>query len=190
MYAIAKGAPGQTGLANAGPQMPVVLSGPSGHGIYTAEIDEGSSISSVDLAVLRRLGCQQSGTADVGTVMGSGQEPIYTCGMAALDGVDLAAGLPGVLGDSLPAGGPRVLIGRDILQRFDFQYDGPGGTWQLGAPGAAPQQGPNPWRVWWPWATAGAVGTVLGVGILAAGRGVERAVVARRGSVSRSGGYF
>ena len=51
-----------------------------------------------------------------------------------MGGVNLLAGLPGVLGESLPAdgsGAPRVLIGRDILARYDLNYNGVTGTFSL-----------------------------------------------------------
>ncbi len=179
MFAIASGAPGPAGLAQSGPNFPVLVSGPGGSAVYTAQVDDGSDISSVDQPILAGLGCVQVGTVSIETVNGTSPDPLYAAGLATLGGVDLAGSLPGLLGDSLPAGGPRVLIGRDILARFSFTYDGSGGTWSLGAAGGAGTTGPNPWVIG---IVAGAVGTVAGGLILWSAEAAHRRVTARSGT--------
>lgn len=180
MYAIASGAPGPVALAEQGPIFPVVVLGPGGSQIYTAQIDDGSSISSVDNAILQALGCPQVGTTTIETVTGTQQVPVYAAGLATLGGVSLSADLPGILGDSLPAGGPRILIGRDVLDRFEFVLNEPGGSWALDAPGTGPGSstgGLNPWLIA---IAAGTAGTLLGVGILALGGAARQEALARR----------
>lgn len=173
MYAIASGDPGAATLAEDGPQFAALIIGPKGGHVYTVEVDEGSDISSVDLAILQDIGCQQVGSTPITTVVGGEQAPIYAVTIKTLAGFNLTHGIPGVLGDSLPAGGPRALIGRDILSRLEFVFNEPGGSWALDAPGRGPatRTGPNPWVIA---LTAGTAGTLLGVGIIAAGRHVAR----------------
>ena len=177
MYAIASGSPGRTALAQQGAMFAAVISGPGGSAVHEVEIDPGSSISSVDHAILQALGCQQVGSTMIATVTGQQQTPIYAASIATLAGVSLSAGLPGVLGDSLPAGGPRALVGRDILEKFTFVLSEPKGTWSLQAPGAGLPAGSGIPTSWWFWVSASAGGTLAAVGAAAL---IREALRARR----------
>lgn len=175
MYAIASGIPGRAALAQQGAMFAAVISGPGGAHAYPIEVDPGSSISSVDLAILQALGCPQVGSTMVSTVTGQQDTPIYAAGIATLAGVSLSGGIPGVLGDALPKGGPRALIGRDILERFAFVLNEPKGTWSLQAPGAGLPSGSGIPTSWWFWVSASAGGTLAAVGAVALVRELLRA---------------
>lgn len=179
MFAVASGAPGPTGLEAEGALMPVVVTGPKGSQTVTAQIDTGSSISSVDLAILQALGCPQVGSVPISTVTGTETAPLYTAGLATLGGVDLSEGLPGVLGDSL-TGSVSALIGVDILARFDLIYEGPQGVWQLDAGGVAAYV-PAGFSGWWVAIAAGTAAALTAAGILELGRRARRAALARKG---------
>jgi hypothetical protein len=155
--------PGALSLAGVGMLLPIVVSAGDGRAqVVTAQVDTGSDVSSVDDGLLRGLGADVIGSAQISTVDGTTEVSVYDVDLSTPAGVSLTAGLPGgVLGDSLPYG-VRCLIGRDVLARLVLQYSGPDGAWSIDAPQAlplGPQYGLSPF-----WATVWA--SVIGGGVL------------------------
>ena len=103
-----------------------------------ALIDTGASISAVDIEVVRQLGVQPVGVANVGTAGGPQQQETYparfTFPGSNLPGIEfnelLGANLTGQV---VPVDGrPLIaLVGRDILERFILVYNGPAGMFTL-----------------------------------------------------------
>jgi predicted aspartyl protease len=93
-----------------------------------ALVDTGASVTCVHKDVIDRLGLQPTGAASVSTPSGTHSIAQYDVGMR-LDGADDELTIP-VLAISLPTD-IGALIGRDVLDRFRFIYDGPAGTWRL-----------------------------------------------------------
>ena len=147
----------------------------------TAQIDTGSTITGADQTLLQSLGAPAVGSLPVGTPGGSYQADLYQA-QVIYRGINLTAGLPGgVLGEDLPA--PlQALIGRDVLQQYDFIYDGTEGAWSLSSTGIAPALGSSTAL----WIGAGLVVAGAGIVLLAeAARGEHRQALARR----HYGGY-
>jgi hypothetical protein len=144
---IASGSPGPVALALGGITLPVVVTGPSGTVSVTAQfktkamMDTGSTVSSVDIAILQQVGAQQVGQVTISTVEGSAVAPVYNAGigmqLASGAVLPLMVGLPGELGDSLP-GSTRVLIGDDIMSKLILERNGPAGTWSVSVPATTP----------------------------------------------------
>jgi hypothetical protein len=144
---IASGSPGPVSLALGGITLPVVVTGPSGTVSVTAQfktkamMDTGSTVSSVDIAILQQVGAQQVGQVTISTVEGSAVAPVYNAGigmqLASGAVLPLMVGLPGELGDSLP-GSTRVLIGDDIMSKLILERNGPSGTWSVSVPATTP----------------------------------------------------
>ena len=144
---IASGSPGPVSLALGGITLPVVVTGPSGTVSVTAQfktkamMDTGSTVSSVDIAILQQVGAQQVGQVTISTVLGSSVAPVYNAGigMTLPSGavLPLMVGLPGELGDQL-TGSTRVLIGDDIMSKLILERNGPAGTWSVSVPATTP----------------------------------------------------
>lgn len=160
MFVVASSSPGPLALVEAGAVLPVLVRVGAGQPVEVqAEIDSGSTISSVDQALLLSLGAPQIGSVPIATVDGSSIAPVYAATISTVDGYNLSDGLPGVLGDTLP-GHTRVLIGRDILSQLALTYNGQAGTWTLQGGGAVPvASGISPF-----WLAVGA--SFLGSGML------------------------
>jgi hypothetical protein len=143
--------PGPQGLATNGPVIQVQIEIPSalaaslqasGQPIPTpvdgiALIDTGATITSIDVAILKRLSINPVGVANVGTAGGPKQQSAYparfTFPGTPLPGFEI----PRVLGCDLT--GQTVfnqrpliaLIGRDILSLAVFVYNGQAGMFSL-----------------------------------------------------------
>jgi hypothetical protein len=156
---LAQASPGPDLLVQDGATLPVTVSVPGGPSrSVTAQIDLGSTISSVDQSVLSALGAPQIGTVEVQTVTDTQQVPLYGAAMAS-GPTQLLPAEAGVLGDSLP-GAAKALVGRDALQYAGalLDYDAAAGSWTLQAGGQAPAPSGAPW-----WALGAAV-AALGAG--------------------------
>ena len=162
--AVAAAAPGPIGLISQGAVLPVTVQGPDGSIQTQAQIDTGSTISSVDATLLQQTGATPSSQVQIGTVLDTQDVPFFSdAQIIAAGNVDLTAGLSGVLGDTLPPP-VQVLIGRDILAQYDLAYAGPQGAWSLSPGGAAVV----PRRDLW-WAALGGAAAIAGVGLVVAG---------------------
>jgi len=156
--------PGPVLMALEGLVLPVRVVGPLGSVATLAQVDTGSSISSVDMGVLVRVGAVQTGREPVETISpGVQYVPLYrSVSISTEGGVALTDGLPGVLGDTLPAP-VQVLVGRDVLSGLVLVADGPAGVWSLEGRQSATEPGvPPAVRAWLTGASA-----VLAVGGLA-----------------------
>lgn len=100
-----------------------------------ALIDTGAACTAVDQALVSRLGLMSIGTAKIHTPSTAGayvERPQFD-GLIAIEQVErgpLHMPLP-LLATELTAGGFEVLIGRDILARCVFHYDGPHRSFSL-----------------------------------------------------------
>lgn len=136
------GSPGPVALRRRGAVAEVIVAGTGGAARAPALIDTGSTVSAVDLELLRQVGAPQIGSRGVGTVGGVIVMPVHAVRLLTPSGVVLA---DTALGDDPRDGGTagvRVLLGRDVLARFRLVYDGPGGAWGLDQP--APPAGLSP----------------------------------------------
>lgn len=140
---IAQGSPGADLLFEEGAVFPVRVVGPLGSVATQAQIDNGSTISSVDAALLVQVGAVEVTTDAISTVTSSVVVPVDDdVQVLTAGGVNLAAGLPGLLADNLPPP-VQVLIGRDVLSQYEFDEQG-SGSWELeqeGAGASAPTPG-------------------------------------------------
>lgn len=134
MPVLAAGSPGVEALVRNGALLPVVIASGAASRITQAMIDTGSTASSVDRGLLEAIGAPRVGQIRIATVMGHETAPVYAATVATSDGTVLSQGLPGVIGDDLPAP-VQCLIGRDILSQWEFVYGGSQGAWSLGPPG-------------------------------------------------------
>ena len=103
-------------------------------------VDTGASISAVDVAVLNQLGVQPVGTANVGTAGGQQTQSTYPAkftfpGMPGMPSIEfstlIGSNLTGQIVPGPQQGNLIVLLGRDILERFVFVYNGPAGMFTL-----------------------------------------------------------
>jgi len=104
-----------------------------------ALIDTGASITSVHEAIFTQLGVKQNGVASVGTAGGPTRQFTYP-GRITFTGANFPAfEHPRILGCNLtgqvflqnPSSPIIALIGRDILKRFVFVYNGTAGSFSL-----------------------------------------------------------
>jgi hypothetical protein len=104
-----------------------------------ALIDTGASMTCVHEPILRQIQLNPIGVALFGTAKGQVQQSIYparivfpvwggmTIDFQGVAGVDLS-------GQSIQTTPPEpviCLVGRNILERFVFVYNGPGGFWTI-----------------------------------------------------------
>lgn len=159
IFVLAQANPGPDLLVQDGALLPVTVSVPGGPSRnVTAQVDLGSTISSVDRSVLAALGAPQIGTVEVQTVTDVQQVLLY--GAALSSGpTQLLPAEAGVLGDDIQ-GRTKALLGRDALQYAGalLDYDAAAGSWTLQVGGQAPAPSGAPWWV------LGASVAVLGVG--------------------------
>jgi hypothetical protein len=100
-------------------------------------IDTGAGISAVDDGVLKRLGIQPIGLANIGTAGGQQTRARYPARFSfpgtALPNIDFTSLVGADLsGFSIPFPQPLIaLIGRDILRKFILIYNGSSGTFTL-----------------------------------------------------------
>jgi len=96
-----------------------------------ALIDTGASITAVEEAVLRGLGLTATSVIEVEVPGGSAARSLYRCDIS-LPGTPIPT-LPfnSVVGTGLARLGYSALIGRDVLQHFQFVYNGAEGFWTL-----------------------------------------------------------
>lgn len=141
----------------------------------TAQIDSGSTDTGASAALLEGMGAPVVGSMPIGTPSGDVTDEIYAADLL-YQGVNLTANLPlrGILGETLPAP-VQALIGRDVLENYDFSYAGPQGAWTLSGQELAPVP-PLATRVW-----AGLGLMALGAAVLLAAEGIERHESRRRG---------
>jgi len=174
MPVLAAGSPGVASLVRDGALMPVTITSRGGSRNTQAMIDTGSTASSVDRSLLDAVGAPRIGSVAIRTVMGREEAPVYAAAIVAADGTVLSQGLPGVIGDDLPAP-VQCLIGRDILSSWEFVYGGSQGAWSLGPPGqvvVVPQ--PPPVEGYLLAAIAGAAITLGGVLLFGLGEKAEQ----------------
>lgn len=128
---VTSASPGAVALFEDGSTFTASLVGATGQLTVQVEIDTGSTVSGVDVALLQQVGAQvvTGVTIPVQTPSGNAMDQLYQARLL-VGGIDLFAGLPGVLGEYLPSG-PRVLLGRDALAGMQYVYDGVNGTWSL-----------------------------------------------------------
>jgi hypothetical protein len=151
-------APGPSGLLATGMDLPVLLQAPNGISVLTrAQVDTGSSISSVDQSLISQLGAPPSGTPlPVEDISGTVNLQAYLLRFATTAGVAISDGFIPVLADTLPAP-QQALIGRDILISYLVRYNGSQGSWSMQPAGTLPA---------WFWPTVGALAaTAVGLGI-------------------------
>lgn len=136
---VAQASPGPLSLALQGMLYPVVVVGPTGRPITAqALFDTGSTISSISMSLIQRVGAVQVGQADITTVTtASALEPIYNARILFPSGMPITNGIPGELGDGL-SGATQVLVGNDILSQFIVDRNGPAGTWSISVPNTTP----------------------------------------------------
>lgn len=163
MSVVAQGSPGIAALQQNGVRLPVVVVGPDGPRTVTAQIDTGSTMTSVDVRVLGAVGAQVVGHTAIITPDGQATAVNeYAVKITTTGGFALSDHLPYVLGDSL-SGGIQALIGRDILDLYTMIYEGPAGSWQLDTSGHVPAgKGGLPW---WGWASVGVALGGVGVSV-------------------------
>jgi hypothetical protein len=118
---------GRSGFIRQGMLLPVRV---GKHGTTTAQVDTGSTVSSVDRNLLAKLGYKPTGKMQVYGVNGTMQLPVYPVGLATADGYVLTPGP--VLGDDLPAP-VQALVGRDVLANLHLSVNGPLGAWAITA---------------------------------------------------------
>ncbi len=123
--------PGAFGLVQQGMLMPLTVSSIGGTVNTTAQVDTGSTISSVDLGLLQKIGAPVVGTVAISTVQGDSIVPLYRVALTS-GGVPLSSNYVDVLGDSLPAP-VQALIGRDVLSLYQVDYNGALGSWSMQA---------------------------------------------------------
>jgi hypothetical protein len=102
-----------------------------------ALIDTGASITSVDVTVFAQLGVNPNGIANVGTAGGPQQQSTYPARLlfpgTTLPSTDHARTLGCNLTGQTVLGGKKIiaLVGRDLLSRCVFIYNGSAGMWSL-----------------------------------------------------------
>lgn len=95
-----------------------------------ALIDTGATSSVVDASLVRSLGVNPIGMANVGTAGGPATQPVYPLRIT-LQGVNLTINFSQVTGAPLNAMGLVALLGRDLLARMILLYDGPSSEFTL-----------------------------------------------------------
>lgn len=105
--------------------------------VVRALIDTGATFSCLDSAVFKRLSLSSKGTIPILTpTTGASPQPLnrydvdLKCLTTPLENLFLFEDFP-VLEAPLAAQGIQALIGRDILERCLFVYDGPANTFSL-----------------------------------------------------------
>ena len=181
LLVLAQGSPGAPTLQQDGANLQVDLYVPATGETrtITAQIDSGSTDTGADAAVLQAMGASVVGSMPIGTPGGNVTDEIYAAELL-YQGVNLTANLPlrGILGETLPAP-VQALIGRDVLENYDFNYAGPQGAWTLSGQELAPVP-PLAARVW-----AGIGLMALGAAVLLAAEGIERHEALRHGGYGR-----
>lgn len=138
-------APGSFALVEQGMLLPLTIAGPRGVVTTTAQVDTGSTISSVDSALLQQIGAPVVGNVEITTVEGSSIVPAYKVTLD-VQGFPLAPTAVDVLGDSLPAP-VQALIGRDDLSLYRLTYNGALGTWEIDAQRPIPRPSSATWML-------------------------------------------
>lgn len=126
-YTLIDDRPGALPLELDGMFMPVTIVGPQSQEATTAQVDTGSSITGVDQTL--DVGAQPVSTLTVETPLGQGPATLYSAEVQT-GSLALTAGLPGVLGETLPPP-VQALIGRDVLASVKITYTGPAGQWEM-----------------------------------------------------------
>lgn len=117
--------------------VPVRIVAPSGRAAETlAQVDTGSTVSSVDRSLLRGLErLPPLGHIQIDEVTGSVALGYYSYAITLRDGTVLTPGP--ILADTLPPPA-QCLLGREVLERMQLVIDGPTGSWRAytGVPSA------------------------------------------------------
>ena len=96
-----------------------------------ALIDSGASKTCVDENAITQLGVPPINQITVQTPSGAAQQCLYPARFSfpgtPLPGIDFGS----VVGSTLAAQGIVALIGRDVLERCVFVYNGPAGTYSI-----------------------------------------------------------
>ena len=137
--------PGSFALVQQGMLMPLTISSVGGGASTTAQVDTGSTISSVDIGLLERIHAPVVGSVAISTVDGNSVVPAYSVTLASL-GIGLSAQPVYVLGDTLPAP-VQALIGRDVLSLYRLTYDGALGSWEIDAQHAIQRPSSATWLI-------------------------------------------
>ena len=115
-----------------------------------ALIDTGAQRTVIALEAVRRAGLSKINEADLRVVGGIVKADVYVaslqfprCGLGAIEVIEVSC-------CELPHPLYRCLLGRDVLSRWIFTYDGPGGKWQIGEASVSswvepPEGGSDPW---------------------------------------------
>ena len=113
-----------------------------------ALIDTGAQRTVVSPEAVRKAGLSKINETDVRGVGGIVKAGVYVaslqfqrCGLTSIEVIEVSCcELPHIL--------YHCLLGRDVLSRWKFAYDGPAGTWyiedQTGAPWVEPPEGIDP----------------------------------------------
>lgn len=103
-----------------------------------ALVDTGATVSAIENSAARRLGLVRTGTISLAGVGGVTEQPVYAAavdfpglGISSQDPIRLA-------GADLGSREFEFLLGRDVLERLVFEYDGPGGAFSLAEDQGAP----------------------------------------------------
>lgn len=95
-----------------------------------AMIDTGASISGILPSIAQAAGLVQTSSADIGGVTGSQQSPIYAATVDLPD-YNIHFDAISMAGVDLPQQSIQALIGRDMLEQMNLNYQGPTGTFVL-----------------------------------------------------------
>lgn len=141
---------GRTALFYDGPLIPVRITAPPELVQYLADndlgsyavveglglIDTGAMVSAVDRSVFHELGIPRVDTELIQTAHGVAEMDRFNAGVRLLDDPLSLLPLHRVIGGYLRTPTDRgadmiMLIGRDLLQRMSFTYDGPRGRFSI-----------------------------------------------------------
>jgi predicted aspartyl protease len=99
-------------------------------------VDTGATISAIENSAARRLGLTRTGTITLAGVGGVTEQPVYAAavdfpglGISSQDPVRLA-------GADLGSRDFEFLLGRDVLERLVFEYDGPASAFAISEAGS------------------------------------------------------
>lgn len=96
-----------------------------------ALFDTGASVTSIDARAVMQLGIPAQGTVALDTPGGAVEQDIFAC-QVQFPGTPLGRfDLSVVPASDLAPQGIVALIGRDLLRRFQFVYNGVDGFWTL-----------------------------------------------------------
>lgn len=94
-------------------------------------LDTGASITGVDLEELKKLNLNKISETPVMTPSGGEIQGIYACQISfpgtQIEEIELSA----VMGSDLKRQGLLAILGRDILEKYQLVYNGPGGFWTI-----------------------------------------------------------